>query len=217
MAPADRAERHRAAAHHGNAARVLWAAATMGGAQVCRGQHAGEGARHLDCRGALAVARLARQHVVEQQRQRRLGRGWGEESDAQPAPRAAAPAPSGLPQAPAIRASTLPRILPGPDLEGRSIAARRISASLVLRARRGPGPAQSGMRVSRLNQLFSPARLTPNGGVTETRMAIAGAANFIRLYRQQRETIDREFQDSFVVMTKRASCRRPRSGSGTQR
>jgi hypothetical protein len=56
--------------------------------------------------------------------------------------------------------------------------------------------------VSRLNQLFSPARLTPNGGVTETRMAIAGAANFIRVYRQQREAIDREYQDSFVVMTR---------------
>ena len=58
------------------------------------------------------------------------------------------------------------------------------------------------IRVARLNQLFSPARLTPNGGVTETRMAIAGAANFIRVYRQQREVIDREFQDSFVVMSR---------------
>ncbi len=61
---------------------------------------------------------------------------------------------------------------------------------------------QSGLRVARLNQLFSPARLTPDGGVTETRMALAGAANFIRVYRRQRDAIDREYQDSFVVMSK---------------
>ena len=33
-------------------------------------------------------------------------------------------------------------------------------------------------------------------------MALAGASNFIRVYRQQRETIDREYQDPFVVMTR---------------
>ena len=48
----------------------------------------------------------------------------------------------------------------------------------------------------------APTRLTPNGGVTETRMGLAGAANFIRVYRQQRDAIDRQFQDSFVVMTR---------------
>ncbi len=58
--------------------------------------------------------------------------------------------------------------------------------------------------MSRLNQLFSPARLTPNGGVAATRIAIAGAANFIRLYRQQREMIDRQYQDSFVVVSKQS-------------
>jgi hypothetical protein len=61
---------------------------------------------------------------------------------------------------------------------------------------------QSGFRVLRLGQLFSPARLTPGGGVTETRRAVAGAANFIRAYRQERETIDREYQDSFTVMVR---------------
>jgi hypothetical protein len=33
-------------------------------------------------------------------------------------------------------------------------------------------------------------------------MALAGAANFIRVYRQQRDAIDKEYQDSFVVMTR---------------
>lgn len=41
-----------------------------------------------------------------------------------------------------------------------------------------------------------------NGGLTETRMSLAGVANFIRVYRQQQATIDREYQDSFVVASK---------------
>ena len=58
------------------------------------------------------------------------------------------------------------------------------------------------MRVTRLNQLFAPARLMPNGGLTETRLALAGAANFIRVYRQQEASIERQYQDSFTVMAR---------------
>jgi hypothetical protein len=130
--------------------------------------------------------------------------GGARDADAQPASRAAAPAPSALPHAPAIRASTLPRILPGQTSkeEGSLLGEflRRWSTSHD----EAQAKLESGLRVSRLNQLFSPARLTPNGGVAATRIAIAGAANFIRLYRQQREMIDRQYQDSFVVVSKQS-------------
>lgn len=124
-------------------------------------------------------------------------------SDADTSPRT----PAALPQAPAIRLNTLAQVLPG---TAKPTAAAKDDASTLGNFLRRWSAAhddaqsrlQSGLRVSRLNQLFSPARMTPNGGVTETRMAIAGAANFIRVYRQQREAIDREFQDSFVVMTR---------------
>jgi hypothetical protein len=62
---------------------------------------------------------------------------------------------------------------------------------------------ESGIRVARLQRLFSPARLTPGGGVTDTRLSLAGAANFIRVYRQQQAKIDRTFQDSVTLLAKR--------------
>jgi hypothetical protein len=61
---------------------------------------------------------------------------------------------------------------------------------------------ESGIRVARLNQLFGAGRLNPGGGVTETRMSLAGVANFVRVYRQQQAEIDREYQDSFTVASK---------------
>jgi len=61
---------------------------------------------------------------------------------------------------------------------------------------------ESGIRVARLGQLFSAGRLTPGGGVTETRMGLAGVENFVRVYRQQQAVIDREYQDSFTVAAK---------------
>ncbi len=119
---------------------------------------------------------------------------------------ASAPAPTGLPQAPAIRMASLSQVLPGLS---KPAAAKDDGSPLGTFLRRWSSAhddarsrLQSGMRVSRLGQLFAPSRLAPAGGVTETRMALAGASNFIRVYRQQRETIDREYQDSFVVMTK---------------
>jgi hypothetical protein len=62
---------------------------------------------------------------------------------------------------------------------------------------------ESGIRVARLTQLFAPGRLSPGGGVTETRMSLAGLANFVRVYRQQQVIIDGQYQDSFAVATKR--------------
>jgi hypothetical protein len=61
---------------------------------------------------------------------------------------------------------------------------------------------EGGIRVARLSRLFAASRLSPNGGVTDTRMSLAGAANFIRLYRQQQATIEAVYQDSVLTLTK---------------
>jgi hypothetical protein len=60
----------------------------------------------------------------------------------------------------------------------------------------------SGMRVARLHQLFAVSRLTPGGGVTDTRLGLAGISNFIRVYREQEGSIERMYQDSFTAMSK---------------
>jgi len=53
-----------------------------------------------------------------------------------------------------------------------------------------------------ISKLLASSRLTPNGGVTETRLGLAGVANFIRVYRQQETLIEEEYQDTFAVMSK---------------
>jgi hypothetical protein len=121
---------------------------------------------------------------------------------ADPAP-VETPAPAPIPRAPKLPVKTLKEVLPRPrsasdeatTVEG--LIARYSAAYDSARARLG-----SGMRVVRLNQLFASSRLTPNGGVTETRLALAGAANFIRVYRQQEGTIEREYQQSFTALAK---------------
>jgi hypothetical protein len=113
------------------------------------------------------------------------------------------PAAPVLPRAPKLPVKTLTEVLPHPRKANENAAtvegliARYSAAYDSARARLG-----SGMRVVRLNQLFAASRLTPNGGVTETRLALAGAANFIRVYRQQEGTIEREYQRTFGTMAK---------------
>jgi hypothetical protein len=58
------------------------------------------------------------------------------------------------------------------------------------------------MRVARLSKLFGVPRLSAGGGVTDTRMSLAGAANFIRVYRQQQATIERAYQDTVTAMAR---------------
>jgi hypothetical protein len=128
--------------------------------------------------------------------------GGGKDSDPSPSARTASPAPSALPRAPAIRLSALPKILPGQTSKEEGSLLGNFLHRWSAAHDEAQARLESGLRVARLNQLFSPARLTPTGGVAETRIAIAGAANFIRLYRQQREMIDRQYQDSFVVMSR---------------
>ena len=60
---------------------------------------------------------------------------------------------------------------------------------------------EGGMRVARLNRLFARGRLSPGGGVTDTRLSLAGAANFIRIYRQQQAAIENAYQDSVTLLS----------------
>ena len=62
---------------------------------------------------------------------------------------------------------------------------------------------ENGIRVARLGRLFAASRLNPNGGVTDTRMSLAGAANFIRVYWQQKAAIETSYQDSVGIYAKR--------------
>ena len=138
------------------------------------------------------------------------------------APVSAAPtplkAPFALPVAPAIRPKQLRDALPAqpaprPAAQPAAQPAAREHGSAVSidtfirqwRAAHDSAQArlEGGMRVSRLSDLFGASRLSPSGGVTETRMGLAGASNFIRVYRQQRAVIERQYQDSFTVVSKR--------------
>ena len=117
----------------------------------------------------------------------------------------AAPA---LPRAPRLRPKALRAALaadlppaPSKGLKGGSLQllmARYDAASNAVYAR-----LESGVRVARLNRLFAPGRLTAGGGVPATRLSLAGAANFIRVYRQQQAAIDRAYQDSVAILAKR--------------
>ena len=110
-----------------------------------------------------------------------------------------------LPAAPRIRTEALfrdamPRATIQPKVDVRTVSGmlqRWTVAHDSARVR-----LESGIRVARLNQLFAAGRLTPGGGVTETRMSLAGLANFVRVYRQQQTAIDRQYQDSFAVTSK---------------
>jgi hypothetical protein len=112
---------------------------------------------------------------------------------------------SPLPRAPQLRLKTLKDVLPTGKPEGGAVAANTIEG-LLSSYGAAYGAArerlETGMRVARLHQLFSPARLTPDGGLTDTRLALAGVANFIRVYRQQEIAIEQEYQDTFTVMSK---------------
>lgn len=134
--------------------------------------------------------------------------GWDEEPvveekvEPAPAPAPAPKAPAGLPRAPRV-AMKFPAALPGSSASAAD--ARTVDGLLAdygkayenARSRLG-----SGMRVARLNQLFAISRLTPGGGVTDTRLGLAGVTNFIRVYREQEGSIERMYQDSFTAMSK---------------
>jgi hypothetical protein len=106
-----------------------------------------------------------------------------------------------LPRAPTLRTKTLTAALtPSTAIEPK---ANSLDA-LFSRYRSAHDSAESrlvaGMRVARLSRLFAASRLSPNGGVTDTRMSLAGAANFIRVFRQQQAMIERAYQDSVNLL-----------------
>jgi hypothetical protein len=76
---------------------------------------------------------------------------------------------------------------------------------------------ESGFRVARLSGLFATPRLNPNGGVTDTRMSLAGAVNFVRLYRQQQSAIEAAYQDSLPIYAKKFHWTRPQVRQWTSR
>lgn len=130
--------------------------------------------------------------------------GWNEEPEVE---EPVAPAPA--PKAPAVLPKA-PRVAMKVDAAGPAAIAAKSDSKTVegllaeygqayqdARARLG-----SGVRVARLGQLFAPSRLTPDGGVTDTRLGLAGVANFIRVYRQQEGSIERSYQDSFTAMSR---------------
>jgi hypothetical protein len=77
-------------------------------------------------------------------------------------------------------------------LQGYERASDEVSAKLA-----------AGIRVARLNRLFARGRLSPGGGVTDTRLSLAGVMNFIRVYRQQQGAIEKAYQDSAKHLSKR--------------
>jgi hypothetical protein len=108
-----------------------------------------------------------------------------------------------LPRAPRLRSkalrSALTTVAAG-EVDGKSVEAllsRYADASAAAQER-----LESGLRVARLSRLFAASRLSPNGGVTDTRMSLAGAANFIRVYRQQQVAIEAAYQDSVLTLAK---------------
>lgn len=108
-----------------------------------------------------------------------------------------------LPRAPRLRSRSLREALrPGSTtaLDANSldaVFARYADAHDSARAR-----LEAGMRVARLHRMFAASRLSPNGGVTDTRVSLAGAANFIRVFRQQQEAIEQAYQDSVTLLAK---------------
>jgi len=108
-----------------------------------------------------------------------------------------APAAPLLPRAPRLRSWSLREALapsaktPADGTGIESLLARYSAAYDAAQSR-----LEAGLRVARLNKLFSSSRLSPDGGVADTRMSLAGAANFIRVYRKQQTAIERAYQDT---------------------
>lgn len=113
----------------------------------------------------------------------------------------ASPRAPRLPRAPHLRSKSLREALT-PE-SATEVDARSLDA-LVVRYHAAHDSArirlESGMRVARLGRLFATPRLNAGGGVTDTRMSLAGAANFIRVFREQQTTIEEAYQDTVIML-----------------
>jgi hypothetical protein len=108
-----------------------------------------------------------------------------------------------LPRAPRLRSKLLSAALDAgtpKEVDGKTVEAmlRRYAGAHDSARER----LENGLRVARLGRLFAAPRLNPNGGVTDTRMSLAGAANFIRVYRLQQAAIEAAYQDSVITFAK---------------
>ena len=110
-----------------------------------------------------------------------------------------------LPRAPRLRSKALRSALvigqPKTEVKARSIQA--LIAQYEVASSAAYTRLESRIRAARLSRLFAPGRLTAGGGVPDTRLSLAGAANFIRVYRQQQAGIERAYQDSVTLLAKR--------------
>jgi hypothetical protein len=114
---------------------------------------------------------------------------------------------STLPRAPRLRAQSLSADLAAVDSEADDAGVEANSVQDLLRRYQMASDSafarlESGLRVARLTRLFSPSRLMPGGGITDTRRNLAGATNIIRVFRQRQATIDRAYQDSMKVLAR---------------
>jgi len=120
-------------------------------------------------------------------------------------PPAKSPSPAGLPKAPQLQPKVLAAAL---DTKSSSKSSLTSLAGMMSRYAAAHDSAQArleaGFRVARLSRLFSSSRLSPNGGVTDTRMSLAGVANFIRIYRKQQAAVEAAYQDSASAFAKQA-------------
>ena len=116
--------------------------------------------------------------------------------------------PVALPRAPRLRTKALRSALPPNVSTTKQVKANSVEALL-----RGYETAsdevgarlEGGMRVARLNRLFARGRLSPGGGVTDTRRSLAGAVNFIRVYRQQQAASRRRIRIQWISSARRTS------------
>jgi hypothetical protein len=113
--------------------------------------------------------------------------------------------PAALPKAPQLAARSMEMTVPAAEdaavvADGKSIEGLLASYDDAYQSARSR--LATGVRVARLDHLFASTRLTPDGGVTDTRLGLAGVANFIRVYREREGAIEREYQDSFTTLSK---------------
>jgi hypothetical protein len=108
-----------------------------------------------------------------------------------------------LPRAPRLRSRSLREALapdPVKEVDAKSIDA--LFARYTVAHDSARTRLEAGMRVARLTRLFAAPHLSANGGVTDTRMSLAGAGNFIRVFRQQQAAIEKAYQDSVAVFAR---------------
>ena len=109
-----------------------------------------------------------------------------------------------LPRAPRLRRKSL-RAQLTPRVRSARIKANSVQALLARYETASDSVLarlEAGMRVARLNRLFAAPRLTPGGGVGDTRLSLAGAINVIRIFRQEQAAVDSAFQDSVTRMAR---------------